>query len=483
MAIAYKSAGAGTSTETNGANLTPACPATVDAGDILIAHIVVLDATSALSTPDGWTPLFGPSGLGTGTPTGRAWTYGKIAVGTEDGAAINFGSLASTVGRLGRIYSFSGRVSGTITDLVPAASFAENSSEQDPEIQAVTTTVVGAKAVALVSQDDDNAHAGLGAVTGGTWVEAVADYIDTTVGAQGAKLQLQVGTPTSDPGTIAGGTVAGTNDEANTMCFEIRPSPGSEPHSGTLTATGGGVGATSGKKAASLAVTGTGGGSSAAPATSQRLATLTATGGGVITIDYLVEQGEEHSGALAGTGGGTAAFAATTARDGSLTATASGSATLQGEAGMQAALAATGGGTIEAVGTTGRGELLTATASGSMTFAAVTERGAALTATASGVMGFVQESGRLASLAATGGGAAAFAGTPIENHNGALAATGGGLAEFVAVTARLYALAATGGGAITIVTGDDADPRFPRTYFWDERGEMIVVLPPPDTPN
>jgi hypothetical protein len=235
MAIAYKSAGAGTSTETNGANLTPACPAVVAAGDILIAHIVVLDATSALSTPDGWTLLFGPSGLGTGTPTGRAWAYGRIADGTEDGATVNFGSLASTVGRLGRIYSFDGRVSGTITQVVPAASFGEDSSETDPVITSVTTTVAGSKAVSLVSQDDDNAHDALGAVTGGTWAEPVADYLDTTVGAQGACLQLQVGTPSSDPGTIAGGTVAGTNDEANTLNFEIRPSPPAHTATGALT--------------------------------------------------------------------------------------------------------------------------------------------------------------------------------------------------------------------------------------------------------
>lgn len=223
--IAYKSAGAGTFTETSGANLSPVCPAVVAANDILIAHIVVLDATSALSTPSGWELLFGPSALGTGTPTGRAWAYGRIADGSEDGAAINFGSLASTVGRLGRIYSFSGYVSGTIDDVVPAASFSENASETDPVIQAVTTTVDGAIAVTLVSQDDDNPHNGLGVVTGGNWVEAVADYTDANVGAQGAKLQLQVGfTPSQAPGTINGGTVAGTDDEANTMCFEIRPS-------------------------------------------------------------------------------------------------------------------------------------------------------------------------------------------------------------------------------------------------------------------
>lgn len=234
--IAYKSAGAGTATEVSGTDLTPAAPATVDVGDILIAHIVVLDASSELSTPTGWTLLFGPSGLGVNTPTGRAWVYGKIADGSEDGAAINFGNLASTVGRLGRIYSFSGYASGTINDVVPATSFTADGSETDPVIRQVTTSVSGAKAVALVSQDDNNTHAALGAVSGGTWAESVADYTDTAVGAQGAALQIQVGTPTSDPGTIAGGVVAGTNDEANTLSFEIRSGPPVVTLSGTVTA-------------------------------------------------------------------------------------------------------------------------------------------------------------------------------------------------------------------------------------------------------
>lgn len=234
--IAYKSAGAGTMTETGSADLAPAAPATVDAGDILIAHIVVLDSFSSLPTiPTGWTLLFGASDLGTGIPTGRAWVYGRIADGSEDGAAINFGSLAGTAGRMGRIYSFSGYESGSITDVVPAASFSENSSETDPIIQSVTTTIPGAKAVALVSQDDDNSHNALGAVSGGTWAEPVADYVDANVSIQGGKLQIQVGTPSSDPGTIAGGTVAGTDDEANTLNFEIRSNPAHIALTGTVT--------------------------------------------------------------------------------------------------------------------------------------------------------------------------------------------------------------------------------------------------------
>ena len=223
MAVAYKSAGAGAMTETNGATLNLPCPATVDANDILIAHVVVWGTTYSPTTPSGWTLLFGPYGLGTGTPTARAWAYGKIAAGNEDGANVNFGTIAATTGRMGRIYSFSGYVSGAIGDVVPSASYAGNSSETDPVIQSVTTTVEGAKAIALISQDDNNYHSSLGDVTGGTWAEAVSDYVSSSVGPAGGCLQLQVGTPTSDPGTIAGGTVAGNDDEANTICFEIRP--------------------------------------------------------------------------------------------------------------------------------------------------------------------------------------------------------------------------------------------------------------------
>jgi hypothetical protein len=258
MAIDYKSQGAGAETESNGAALNLVAPAVVAANDILVAHVVHLNATTAPTEPAGWATLFGPSGLGTGTPTGRAWCFGKIAVGDEDGATISFGTNGGTSGRFGRIYSFSGYVSGTITDVIPAASFAENSSETDPAIQAVTTTVAGAKAVALVSQDDDNAHSGLGAVTGGTWVEAVADFISTTVGAQGGCMQIQVGTPTSDPGTISGGTVAGTNDEANTICFEIRPNAPAVTADGAGASTGTSTAIATGASIAAAAASSTG---------------------------------------------------------------------------------------------------------------------------------------------------------------------------------------------------------------------------------
>ena len=207
-------------TAVNGAALEPPCPASVDAGDILIAHVQYTGTSNAPDTPADWTPLYGPVDVDT-TVTARTWCFGKIAIGDEDGDLISFGTESNTTMRLGRIYSFSGRVSGTITDL--CVGFVGNSQANDPVIQQITTSVAGAKAVALVSQDDDNSHSGLGAVTGGSWAEAVADFLVAGTAPAAGALQLQVGTPTADPGTIAGGTVAGTNDGAATITFEIRP--------------------------------------------------------------------------------------------------------------------------------------------------------------------------------------------------------------------------------------------------------------------
>ena len=217
MAIAYKSAGAGFSTATGLAQLQGACPATVDANDILIAHTAWNDTASTPSTPSGWTLLYGPQNIGT-TPEGRHWVFGKIAAGTEDGATIQFGSPGGTNKRWGRIYSFSGYVSGTIDQITDG--FSNQAHATDPQMPSVTTTEAGALAVALVAQNDDNAVAAATGATGGTWAEAVAEYTATT--GTGVMMQLQTCTPTANPGTVSGGSSATTNDPCGVIGFEIR---------------------------------------------------------------------------------------------------------------------------------------------------------------------------------------------------------------------------------------------------------------------
>jgi hypothetical protein len=219
VAVAYKSQGAGVSTETSGAALSPLCPATVDANDILIADVYYEGTTTAPSTPSGWSLLDGPRTVE--STIARKWVFGKIAAGTEDGAAVAFGTAGGTSMRAARVYSFSGYVSGTIDQIV--SGFAFTSHATDPQMPTVTTLKAGGLAVALVSQNDNNALAAATGESGGDWVEAVAEYVAALT--PGLVLQIQTCTPTANPGTVSGGAVAATNDPSGVIGFAIDDSP------------------------------------------------------------------------------------------------------------------------------------------------------------------------------------------------------------------------------------------------------------------
>lgn len=231
MAVAYKSAGAGTATETSGAALSPACPATVDAGDILIAHVFWEGTTTAPSTPANWTLLDGPRVIE--TTIARHWVFGKIADGSEDGAAVAFGSPAVTTQRGARIYSFSGRTSGSITELV--TGFAHQSHATDPQNPGVTTTMAGALAVLLIGQNDNNTIGDFTGESGGDFTAPVAEY--TAALTPGLLLDIQTAIPTADPGSITGGTFNTTNDPVGVIGFQIKPAQ-TLSHSAAVAGTG-----------------------------------------------------------------------------------------------------------------------------------------------------------------------------------------------------------------------------------------------------
>src|SRR3990172_12121456 len=146
MAVAYKGEGNGVTTEASSGDLNPTCPATVDAGDVLIAHVAYEGVATTPSTPADWT-LLTTSGYVMGADRYKHWIFGKIAIGDEDSDAISFGTPAVTTMRTGRIYSFQGRGSGTIAQCVPAASFTHTYNATDPTFPDVTTTTIGALAV------------------------------------------------------------------------------------------------------------------------------------------------------------------------------------------------------------------------------------------------------------------------------------------------------------------------------------------------
>jgi hypothetical protein len=221
MAIAYSSAGAGVSTETSGAALSPQCPATVNAGDILIIQTAWEGTTSAPSDPGGWTPLFSAQDVGTATVVARHWIYGKVADGSEDGAAVALGSPAVTTQRAARIYSFTGRVSGAIADLVRA--FTNTAGDTDPTGPTVTTTVAGALACAFVYQHDNNTLETFAGASD-TWTErgTVGGFIFALT--PGGVFDLLTATPAADPGTVSGGAMTVVNDPWSVIGCEIRPS-------------------------------------------------------------------------------------------------------------------------------------------------------------------------------------------------------------------------------------------------------------------
>jgi hypothetical protein len=219
VAVAYKSAGAGASSETSGAAVSPASPAVVDAGDILIIHAYFEGTTTAPDTPSGFTLLAGPYTIST---VARVWIYGKIADGTEDGAANALGTQAVTTMRAGRCYSFSGRVSGTITDLVKGFNWSQGalSTVGSPT---VSTSIAGSLACFFFGTNDNNSMGASTGESGGDWTEAVAEY--TVALTPGLTLQLQTALPTSDPGTLSGGSsTQGAADPWGSIGLEIRPS-------------------------------------------------------------------------------------------------------------------------------------------------------------------------------------------------------------------------------------------------------------------
>lgn len=215
MAIAYSAAGTGATTEASGGDLAPTCPATVNANDILIAHVGYEGTTTAPSTPTGWTLLAGPFTIETAH---RHWVFGKLAVGTEDGAAISFGTPAVTTMRTGRIYSFTGYVSGTIGQI--CHFYAHISHATDPQMPTVTTSLAGGLAVACIFQLDDNATGSATGETGGDWTEAVAEYTQSAT-TPDSGLSLQTCTPTANPGTVTGGTISTTDDPCGVIAFAI----------------------------------------------------------------------------------------------------------------------------------------------------------------------------------------------------------------------------------------------------------------------
>ena len=120
-------------TTTNNTTLTAvAMPATVDAGDLLLAFCASYTASNH-ATPSGWTQLAAQGisdGGGAGTNVG---VFYKVAAGNEDGTTLNFSAGAKGTAHVYRIPA--GTYTGT-----PVASTQANGSSSTPDPNAVSFT-------------------------------------------------------------------------------------------------------------------------------------------------------------------------------------------------------------------------------------------------------------------------------------------------------------------------------------------------------
>lgn len=229
---AYKSAGAGTPTLGLAGvfTLNPACPATVDADDILILHCTCRAGTSAAwdGPPSGW----GTIDDNLGSARHRMSLYWKRADGSEDGSTVTVtGAYTGTnQGAYARIYSFSGvKNSGSsASDICESGSNTSGSSSSVSFID-VTTTGADRLACVFTGANDDATIAAFTGESGGDLTEPVAEYTSVTGGD--GMLSLQTADMASS-GTLTGGTAT-----LGVSCSWISRSLALIPNSTTLTLT------------------------------------------------------------------------------------------------------------------------------------------------------------------------------------------------------------------------------------------------------
>lgn len=104
-------------------------PATVNAGDLLVAFIAT-DGTPNVATPSGWTWFFGWDGWG--GATNKFSMFAKKAAGTEDGTTVDFQTTVAEKAAA-HVYRITGwRDSGTLTNDIEWSNAGATSANPNP---------------------------------------------------------------------------------------------------------------------------------------------------------------------------------------------------------------------------------------------------------------------------------------------------------------------------------------------------------------
>lgn len=201
--------------------ISPSCPATVNANDILIMQIAARAGTSldslTIDTSLGtWTKLFENVAL----PTTRHFSlYYLVAAGTEGGATVPVTyaatGTAANSNALAQIFRFTGSGAG----LIDTSSGGTNTGTASSAavFAAVATSLANQLAVGFVWAITGTTILSSTGETGGDWVEAFAE--DT---ATGHMIDCQTANMAS-AGTITGGTATlGATTTWRTFSFALK---------------------------------------------------------------------------------------------------------------------------------------------------------------------------------------------------------------------------------------------------------------------
>ncbi len=217
--VAYVDAGAGVSRASSG-TLTPAYPTGITSGDLLILHAGGRTSTIVVDDPGAGWELITNGQMGSSN-TAQHYVYGKIADGTESGTLTVSFTNDAAVGKVARIFLFENNNATSVANAVESVGTSTTGTNTTITDVGVTSTVAKGLAVNFVGVADDNTVDAFTGQTGGTWVEAVAEF--QYVATNGMTIQLQKADLTA-AGTIDGGTyVMAASDPWGVLGFVIKP--------------------------------------------------------------------------------------------------------------------------------------------------------------------------------------------------------------------------------------------------------------------
>lgn len=199
-------ANSGAASAADGADPTPGYPASISAGNLLLAHLLIRNTTATATTPDGWTLIDGPDSNG----ASRQWIFAKSASGSESGSLTIDTNQGAGILAFAQIHRFTDwKNDATMANNFEGLVFESSAGSTTVSDAGVTTSGADRLAVNFISLGNSLAMASFTGETGGDWTEAVAEARTTT--ANNGTLQLQTAGMAS-AGTVDGGsqTISGS---------------------------------------------------------------------------------------------------------------------------------------------------------------------------------------------------------------------------------------------------------------------------------